>query len=58
VLIFAPNRPTTADPCVPSTWNSTSSSRFTRTVQLELISATMPPSSSKMPYAASSAVAV
>ena len=50
-------RPATAEPSVPSTWNSTSSSRLTRTAQEELIWAIAPPSSSKMPYAASSAVA-
>ena len=50
-------RPATAEPWVPSTWNSTSSSRCTRTAQDELICATIPPSSSKMAYAASSAVA-
>ena len=50
-------RPATALPCVPSTWNSTSSSRLTRVVQEEFSEATMPPSSSKMAYAASSAVA-
>src|SRR5699024_11650243 len=30
-------KPATADPCVPSTWNSTSSSRYTRTAQEERI---------------------
>ena len=40
-------RPATALPCVPSTWNSTSSSRLTRTAQEELIWATMPPSESR-----------
>ena len=39
----------TAEPSVPSTWNSTSSSRLTRTAQEELIWAIAPPSSSKMP---------
>ena len=41
--------PATAEPCVPSIWNSTSSSRQTRTAQEELICAMIPPSSSKMP---------
>ena len=50
-------KPTTALPCVPSIWNSTSSSRLTRTSHDELICATIPPSSWKIPYAASSAVA-
>ena len=50
-------RPATALPWVPSTWNSTSSSRFTRTHHEELTCATTPPSSSKIAYAASSAVA-
>ncbi len=55
--ILQPKRPTTAEPCVPSTWNSTSSSRLTRVVQLELSCAVMPPSRPKTAYAASSAVA-
>jgi hypothetical protein len=50
-------RPATALPCVPSTWNSTSSSRNTRTHHDELNWATTPSSSSKIAYAASSAVA-
>ena len=41
-------RPATALPSVPSTWNSTSSSRYTRTAQDELICAMTPPSSSKI----------
>lgn len=42
---------------VPSTWSSTSSSRFTRTHQEEFSWATMPSSSSNSAYAASSALA-
>src|SRR5215211_2706129 len=52
-----PKRPATAEPWVPSTWNSTSSPRSTRTAHDELTWATMSPSSSKIAYAASSAVA-
>ena len=52
-----PNSPATAEPWVPSTWNSTSSPRSTRTAQEELTWARMSPSSSKIAYAASSAVA-
>lgn len=55
--ISQPNSPTTAEPRVPSTWNSTSSLRCTRTAQLELSWTTAPPSRPKIPYAASSAVA-
>ncbi|CPU63998.1 Uncharacterised protein [Mycobacteroides abscessus] len=55
-----PKSPATADPSVPSTWNSTSSPRSTRTAHDEFTWATTGPSgpaSSKIPYAASSAVA-
>ncbi len=38
-----PNRPAVAEPWVPSTWNSTSSPRSTRTAQEELIWAMIPP---------------
>lgn len=41
-------RPATAEPLVPSTWKVTRSSRRTRVVQLELICAITPPSSSKV----------
>jgi hypothetical protein len=50
-------RPATAEPCVPSTWNVARSSRRTRTHQLMLSVAMIPPSSSSMAYAASSAFA-
>ncbi len=49
--------PATAEPCVPSTWKVTRSSRRTRVHQLLLIVATTPPSSWNIAYAASSAVA-
>ena len=41
-------RPATAEPCVPSTWNVTRSSRRTRTHHDEFMCATMPPSSWKV----------
>ena len=40
--------PATAEPCVPSTWNVTRSSRRTRTSQDELMCAMTPPSSWKV----------
>src|SRR4029453_19017641 len=52
-----PNRPPAAEPWVPSTWNSTSSPRSTRTAHDELIWAITSSSISKIAYAVSSAVA-
>ena len=40
--------PATAEPCVPSTWKVTRSSRRTRTAQDELMCAITPPASSKV----------
>ena len=50
-------RPATAEPSVPSTWNVTRSSRRTRVHHELLIWAMTPSASSKVAYAASSAVA-
>ena len=58
VLDAAARRPATALPSVPSTWNSTSSSRYTRTAHEELICAIDPAvRARRCAYAASSAVA-
>jgi hypothetical protein len=46
--ILHPRSPATADPCVPSTCSSNSSSRFTRTAHDEFICTTRPPSNSKI----------
>jgi hypothetical protein len=40
--------PQMAEPCVPSTWKVTRSSRRTRVTQEELMCATIPPSSWKV----------